>query len=776
MQFVGRRRSSTGFGVVSVAAAGILSLVVAACAPVPPQPPSTGVDLTVTVTGAKAVIGASASYGATVANVGTQTATDLVSATVVAPPSQPITGVDAAGWSCATAAAGVSVTCTQASSLSPGATFAPITVTTSVSGPVGASVVYAAVNTPDDANRSNDVGRGNSRVVPPFGSDQLYIQLAGALNLRSGGDVGSGGVTITNDWQGPRSLEIDATVGTTQVTASLQRLAASLFTGPVTITDPNLQGGVPLSVDWRGVLAGFGTQPFSNLSGNQVDLRIPSLDISGISTAALSGITFSLGITAGDYQPNPPNPDGQPALVYSAPEPVWQPRIVVPSRVVNGATFGLGVELIAATGASSGPVSANVDLPVGLEFVSAGAGTTCTPVPAVAGRQRCVLNASSVTPVASNVVGRVLAEFLPTGFPVISLNVRPTVEFTDLNVRATVDSALAGTGAAQATFSPFPPGPDVGLTMVGPDSTPALWFTEGVGLSQNQYQFTVDNVGTATSASNGLNVQLVLPAGITYRGFTTSGFTTGTRFTCSNAGNLVTCTRPSGIPVTSLLSPAPTFAVLVDVAAPPPTSVMATASVTNTNDVDPANPAKSASSTTLVAAAGAPTFGVSLTNGAFAATGRPVLKGGFAYTVAPNGRLDGISGCARSRDYTPPVLLVPIVGPTLVPAQYSGNQLCIFTNRVPLTNQWVGSTSVDFVSGPVYVPGIPTQIPLIQPRPVSAPAATVSAPTLQPDGSLAGSATGVNPELALNGGSTYGIDWNLGVVPGVTCIDVGSCP
>jgi len=104
MQFVGRRRSSTGFGVVAVAAAGILSLVVAACAPVPPQPPSTGVDLTVTVTGAKAVVGASASYGATVANVGTQTATDLVSATVVAPPSQPITGVDAAGWSCATAA------------------------------------------------------------------------------------------------------------------------------------------------------------------------------------------------------------------------------------------------------------------------------------------------------------------------------------------------------------------------------------------------------------------------------------------------------------------------------------------------------------------------------------------------------------------------------------------------------------------------------------------------------------------------------------------------
>ena len=44
------------------------------------------------------------------------------------------------------------------------------------------------------------------------------------------------------------------------------------------------------------------------------------------------------------------------------------------------------------------------------------------------------------------------------------------------------------------------------------------------------------------------------------------------------------------------------------------------------------------------------------------------------------------------------------------------------------------------------------------------------------DGSLSGSAAGANPELALNGGTTYQVDWNVGQVPGVTCVDNNLCP
>ena len=232
----------------------------------------------------------------------------------------------------------------------------------------------------------------------------------------------------------------------------------------------------------------------------------------------------------------------------------------------------------------------------------------------------------------------------------------------------------------------------------------------------------------------------------------------------------------NGIPVTSLLSPAPTFEVLVDVAAPTAPTVTATAAVVNTNDVDPTSPAKSATATTRVAAAGAPQFSVSLSTGAFSVADRPVLQGGFVYDIKPNGRLDGITGCATGMDYQPPILLVPVVGPTLVPPQYSDNTLCINVSRVPLTNQWVGTSSVAFVAGPVFIPGVPLDFPVLQPRPVSAPAATISAPVLNGDGTLSGSATGANPELALNGGATYQVQWNLGQVPGVTCVDTSLCP
>ena len=422
---------------------------------------------------------------------------------------------------------------------------------------------------------------------------------------------------------------------------------------------------------------GSGSQPFRNLTGTQPGLRIPTLDLPGISGAALNGVEFSLGITAGDYQPDMPNIAGQPPLTYANPGVRWAPTLDVPDRVVNGATFNLGVNLIATSGAAIGPVTADVDVPAGLDFVGAGSGTTCTAVPAVPGRQRCFLDASLNNPVGSNIVGRILGAFLPTGFPTITVQLRPTTDFTDLTVGVGVDSANSGVARTAATVNPRPPGPDVGITMNGPELTQNLWFTEGTGLSQNRYQFAVDNVGTATSASNGLTATVELPAGISYAGFTTSGLTNANRFSCSAVGQTVTCTRPNGISVTGLLTPAPTFEVLVDVAAPVAPTVTATATVVNTNDVDPTSPAKSATATTRVAAAGAPQFSVSLSTGAFSAADRTVLQGGFTYNIAPNGRLDGISGCSTSRDFTPAILLVPIVGPTLVPAQYSDNTLCI---------------------------------------------------------------------------------------------------
>lgn len=85
-----------------------------------------------------------------------------------------------------------------------------------------------------------------------------------------------------------------------------------------------------------------------------------------------------------------------------------------------------------------------------------------------------------------------------------------------------------------------------------------------------------------------------LPEGITYRGFTNPSTQLGNnRFSCSAAGQEVTCTRSNGVNVTSLTSPALGFAVQVDVAAPTSPTVTATAALTNSNDVNPGRPDKS---------------------------------------------------------------------------------------------------------------------------------------------------------------------------------------
>lgn len=763
-----RRRSRlAGLGVLAVGA-----LIAGCSADSPPvTPPTNGLDLTPVVSqGNRATLGSTVTYTATVRNTGNTFSDGPVTMTVVLPVGHTMISATGSGWDCAAGSGGATVECTTSQVVNPPDSMPVVTIEANVGGALGLDSLYAAISTPGDVNRANDTTRGRVTTSPSGAGDQLYVQMAGVLQLRSGGVVSSGDVTVTSDILGPSALSIDATVGTTAVEANLTRLGGTLFTGPVTITDPSIQGGDPLELNWRGELAGIGERPFNNLSGTQLNLRIPSLDLPGISAAALNGITFSLGITAVDGQ--------RQGVVHTYADGGLniRPSINVPDRVVTGAPFTLDADLVAESGASIGAVSADIDLPSDVTFVGAGSGTTCVAVPAVQGRFRCSLNASVNAPISPNIVGRILGSFLPTGVPTISVRLQPEVAFTPMNISVAVDAGNSGVRRESVQIDARPPGPDVGITLAGPELTSSLWFAEGTGNNNNEYSIEVDNVGTVTSAP--VTVTLELPAGITYRSFTTSGLTNANRFTCSAVDQTVTCTRPNGINVTSLLNPAPSLTVRVDVGSV--AQVSATASVANPNDVDPTGPAKSATVTTRVALAGAPTFDVALTNGVFAASSRPVLDGGFTYTVN-NGRLDGISGCGLSRDFTPAVLVVPVVGPTLVPAQHSDNRLCVNVTRVLNTNQFVGTASAEFVAPPVFIPlpdSIPSAVPVppaIQPRPVSVSAATISAPTLNGDGSVSGSASGVSPELVLHGGATFSLNWTLRP-DGVTCVDVNACP
>lgn len=280
-------------------------------------------------------------------------------------------------------------------------------------------------------------------------------------------------------------------------------------------------------------------------------------------------------------------------------------------------------------------------------------------------------------------------------------------------------------------------------------------------------------------------MKLYLPDGVTYRGVGNDNISnpplpSGNQWSCSTAGQVVTCSRSNGIRQTSgLLSALPSrFWVTVDLAtATGP--VTATASVFNSNDVNPGGTSKSATATTQVAAADAPTFDVSVSKGAFTVVNRPVLQGGWTFDVTPGGRLDGIHGCGSSMDFRAAVLAVPVVGPTLVPEIYANNKLCIELTRAAGTNNWSGTVGTDFVTQPVFLPPpIPPEIPLppvIRPRNVSVSAATNQTVGGPVSGSVTGTADGSSAQLVLNGGTDF-TTWRVTVPSTVTCTDINACP
>ncbi len=291
------------------------------------------------------------------------------------PPGQTVTAAAGTGWTCTNDAAQATCRIDDAD-VQPGQALPKISVTADVAGPTLIAQVYVAISSDGDVNPANDEALGKVTVTPAIEGDQLFVQVAGALSMRNGGTVSSGDVSITADPAGSLGgadrLQIDATVGSTHVLADLQRTNLTLFTGTITVTDPTLQGGVPLTVDWRGPVFSNGLAPWRSLSSELLGLRIPSLDVGGVTGALANGLTYTLNFSAADYAPEAPAA-GQPPLSYFANNPSnISPSLNPPSRVVSGAEVTLPVEISPRGGSTVGPVAATVDLPTGLEYVRAG--------------------------------------------------------------------------------------------------------------------------------------------------------------------------------------------------------------------------------------------------------------------------------------------------------------------------------------------------------------------------------------------------------------------
>ena len=199
-----RRHRRRLLALTPLAALGLLATV---CGPMPePPPPTNGSDLTIRVQGARAEIGSTATYQAIVSSVGTQDSVGPVTATVVAPPGQTVSGAIGSGWTCDVVPA--STTCTTPTTVGAGTSLPAIIVTTDVGGSPFAASTYGAVSVAGDVNA---VEQHRSRYL----DGGAAVRAGPALHPAGGGPepplrrqrVELADVTITSDSFGPQTMD-----------------------------------------------------------------------------------------------------------------------------------------------------------------------------------------------------------------------------------------------------------------------------------------------------------------------------------------------------------------------------------------------------------------------------------------------------------------------------------------------------------------------------------------------------------------------------------------
>lgn len=725
-----RARRSTPGGLVLLVGALIAFLIPAAAAR------AATVDLSAAVSISGDIpIGGSATSTITVSNVGADPASGTTTATLLVPANATVSSPAGTGWSCGVTTA-QRVDCTSTDAVAGGGSFPTIAVTVSGTGSPLAGVQYAIVAGGGETNTANDLARGVVRVVqPPSGADQMYLQLAGAFGLRVGGAVDSGNLVITRDVFGLKSVTGTATIGTTSATFNVQRQwFPTPYTGNITITSPNVQGGTPLTVPVRaGVSDGGGSR---QAWGDTGFIVIPALDLGGIIGALRDGILFDLNWTVADFSPTAPPPNVVPPT-YRPPASAIGLALSAPARVQTGQAGNISANVSGIVGVTDGPITIVANAPDGLTPSGGGSGTSCES----AGTwQVCTLNSTVTTPLG--VGGSVSADIRFT--PTVPTTTIPLTAFAD----TPNDTILTNGNEASTVVDVRSPGPDLTVSMSGPEVTSALWFNQG-SASSNSYAITATNVGSATSGT--VTAVLTLGPGLTFNSSSGSGWSCSVTTPPSE----VTCTR-SGLG-TSILNRSSTVNVRVDADPAAQPSTTSTVVVSSPGDVAPSVPDKTASATTPTVGTNPATISYTFSNGAATLTNAPVVDGSL-YVAKTGNTPTHISGCGTSRRWVPANIL------QLQPSRVDVVRLCVNLGRFLWFNSWTGSINVQDVRGPISLPPpVPSEVP-----PLGSPTTTFTTGNvlMQPltqlgPNTFGGSASATNPEYALSGGSRFTINWSV---------------
>ena len=471
-------------------------------------------------------------YTITARNIGNAPSSGTITVTDTLDPNLAYVSGTGSGWSCS--AAGQVVTCTTSAAIAAGGS-APFTITANVAANPGPTVTNnVTVAGGGETNTSNNSFQLVSSVVAP---DLTVSKTVNPGALRSGQVAAAYTITSSNVGSAPSS-------GTITVTDTLDPNLA--YVGATGSGWSCSAAGQVVTCTTSAVIAAGASAPPITLSVN--------VTVSGsISTSVTNRVTV-----AGGGETNTSNNSFQIVSAVNAPD-LTVSKTSTPVYFVqgqNGAIYTISATNIGSA-SSSGTITVTDTLVPNLTYVGAtGSGWSC----------------SAAGQVVTCTTSAVIAAGASAPPITLTVNVAAHGETSITNA-----VTVAGGGDANPTNNSFQLVSSVGAPdlSVSKTSTPATFTPGQAGVV---YTITASNIGNASSSGT-ITVTDTLDPNLTY----VSG--TGSGWSCSAAGQVVTCTTSAAI---AAGGSAP-LTITVNVAANPGPTVTNRVTVAGVGDVNTSN-------------------------------------------------------------------------------------------------------------------------------------------------------------------------------------------
>ncbi len=569
----------------------------------PVSDPPTGPHLTLTKTANGSFVrGSTGSYTLTASNSGTAATSGTLTISDTLPTGLGYSSASGTGWSCS--ASGQVVTCTNAAALAIGAS-SQVTITVAI-----------AVNAPSPETNNAVVGSTND---PPPSCTTLVDGCATTTTPVS--DPLLPHLTLTKTANGSF---VRGSTGSYTLTASNSGTAAT--SGTLTISD-TLPTGLSYS-------SASGTGWSCSASGqvvtctNAAALGIGASTQVTITVAIASNAPSTVTNNAVVGSPNDPAPscttlvDGcatNTTPVNDAPAPHLTLTKTANGSFVRGSTGSYTLTASnSGTAATSGTLTISDTLPTGLSYSSAsGTGWSCS----ASGQVVTCTNAAALGIGASSQVTITVA---------IAVNA-PSPETNNAVVGSTNDPPPSCTTLVDGCATTTTPVSDPLLPHLTLTKTANGSFVRG---STGSYTLTASNSGTAATSGT-LTISDTLPTGLSYSS------ASGTGWSCSASGQVVTCTNAAALGIGASTQ----VTITVAIASNAPSTVTNNAVVGSPNDPAPSCTTLvdgCATNTTPVNDAPAPHLTLTKTaNGSFVrgSTGSYTLTASNSGTAATSGTL-----------------------------------------------------------------------------------------------------------------------------------------